>query len=115
MGAPQTLGGSNKQQGGPLSSEAAGALAFVLEGELEAAWSLQIRQQLLLQHADITPEAAFNYLDKDGIGIVSKSTHTAAAAAAAAAAVAVVAAAAGGAGCKGSAAGMGGAVAASEA
>ncbi|OEH75217.1 EF hand domain-containing protein [Cyclospora cayetanensis] len=60
------------KQEGRLTSEATEALAFVLEGELDAAWSHQRRQQLLLRHRDITPEAAFRYLDKDGIGIVSK-------------------------------------------
>ena len=77
---PPTEGRSSHK--GPLSGEAVGALAFVLEGELDAAWSHQRRQHLLLQHRDITPEAAFRYLDKDGIGIVSKGALAAPVAAA---------------------------------
>ncbi|KAL8271491.1 hypothetical protein Esti_004526 [Eimeria stiedai] len=58
--------------GGTLTSEAASALAFVLEGELDAAWQHKRRQQLLLQHLDFKPEEAFQLLDKDATGIVSK-------------------------------------------
>lgn len=51
---------------------AAAALAFVLEGELDAARDLSRRRRLLLSHSDVTPESVFALLDDRGLGIVSK-------------------------------------------
>lgn len=64
------------KDGDYCSQEAAeAALAFVLEGELDAARDLSRRRRLLLTHQDVTPERVFALLDDRGLGIVSKGTH----------------------------------------